>query len=59
MAYKDSKLKRAARQDIMNRELRKPKVVNPRALEKFREVPSQLRYKNMANGGKEDEVERD
>lgn len=56
--HKDHKLKRAERMDIMKRELRQPKTVDRRALEKFKAVPYQLRYKEMI-GGKEDEIKRD
>ena len=49
--YRESKYKRVTALEIRERELRQPNVVNKKALDKFRENPYQLKYKEMMNGG--------
>ena len=48
--HKDHKQKRAAIIEIQDRELRQPKRVDQRALEKFRAKPYQLEYAEMIGG---------
>lgn len=42
--HRDNKLKRAAALELMQRRTRAEKHVDSKALEKFREMPYQLRY---------------
>lgn len=45
--YKDHKHKKAAIEGMQSRDLRLPKRVDPRALERFRAKPYQLEYQEM------------
>lgn len=48
--HKDNKLRRAARMEMQQRELRLEKRVNTDALKKFKEKPYQQKYEEMLKG---------